>query len=92
MSLEHMLGGPATAALLERGQVSPSRIGEPVAAPSLVDVLRDCSPSRDLLALLSRESIKAATAGNAGDAAALLLFAMCVRDAQRPPATMEDPK
>lgn len=92
MSLIHSLGDAAVSALLERGHVSPSRFGEPSAAPSLVDLLRDFSPSRDVLALLSRESIAAATAGNAGDAAALLLFALCVRDAQRPPAAMEDLK
>lgn len=60
-------------------QLPPSReFGPPL--PSVLDVLRACRPSRELVGLLSREATKAATAGNADDAAALVALALCVRE------------
>lgn len=92
MTLEHQLGGGDVAAILEPGRVSSPRVdySNPQATPSVVDVLRDLKPSRDLLGFLSRESTFAARNGHAGDAAALLLFAMCLKDALgQPPAPKE---
>jgi hypothetical protein len=61
-------------------QLAPLR-GEGIMPPlTPIDVLRQCKPSRELLGLLSRESVKAAEAGNVDDASALLALALCVRE------------
>lgn len=48
--------------------------------PSVLDVLRHCRPSRELVGLLARESTRMATEGNTDDAATLLALALCVRE------------
>lgn len=60
-------------------QLSPSRELD-LSPPCVLDVLRQCRPSRELIGLLSREATKAATAGATGDAAALIALALCVRE------------
>jgi hypothetical protein len=67
-------------ALLMPRQLSPSRVGLDLPQPSVLDVLRQCRPSRELVGLLSRESTRLATEGNTDDAATLLALALCVRE------------
>ena len=66
-------------AFLMPGQLSPSREFD-IPQPSVLDVLRACRPSRELVGLLSRESTRLATEGNTDDAATLLALALCVRE------------
>lgn len=67
------------AALVMPDQLPPSRAFD-IPPPSVLDVLRQCRPSRELIGLLSREATKAATEGNVGDATALIALALCVRE------------
>lgn len=60
-------------------QLPPSREFA-IPQPSVLDVLRACRPSRELVGLLSRESTRLATEGNTDDAATLLALALCVRE------------
>lgn len=89
MTLQHQLGGGDVVTILEPGQFPPPRDGAPVPAQSIVDTLRGCEPTRELLGLLSRESIKAAGEKRVGDAAALLLFALCVKQALGEPCSKQ---
>lgn len=60
-------------------QLPPSREFD-IPQPSVLDVLRACRPSRELVGLLSREATRLATEGNTGDASALVALALCVRE------------
>lgn len=61
-------------------QLPPSREAFEIPRPSVLDVLRQCEPSRELIGLLSREATRMAEAGNLGDASALVALALCVRE------------
>lgn len=80
MTLKHQLGDGEVATILEPLQFPPPHdVREP--AQTIVDSLRACEPSRELLGLLSRECQKAARDGKIGDSVALLMFAICVKEA-----------
>jgi hypothetical protein len=53
---------------------------DPIPPPSVLDVLRQCRPSRELHGILVRELQAAVDRGNLDDAAALFALAMCVRE------------
>ena len=48
--------------------------------PSPIEALRAARPSRELLALLARESMRLGAEGNTDDAAALIILGLCVRE------------
>jgi hypothetical protein len=83
MSLATHLSEAEIPAFLEQtapDQFPPPHEGFALPPPSVLDVLRQCNPSRELIGLLSREATKAAQAGNTDDAAALIALALCVRE------------
>lgn len=74
MSLAHSLG-------VSEGQQFPPSRGDPlIPPPSMQDVMRQCRPSRELLAFLCHKATELAKENNTEDAATLLLLAMCVRE------------